>query len=223
MSLRMVLSISTFLNCISSVFLANIGDSTAFLLPRSSEFNFQSSHIQVTGLFPKTATFDYIAGLRKKSFLCVLPSETLATDNLLIVSLALILGVAAQGFINSMVSGDRGLGAFLSDGSGFNRSNFKPVDRKSKKEDNAPLSGADPLPWLKLPKLSYVEVAGQSEADKMSLLSENVARETLEALAESIREHIKKGDLESAQNAKADLEQKMEEYGFEFNNDNSAA
>jgi hypothetical protein len=152
---------------------------------------------------------------RKESTLFAIPYDSSLADISLIVSIALIIGVAAQGFINSMVTGDRGLGAFLSDGSGFNRSNFKPVDKKSKYGDNAPLSGTDPLPWLKLPKLSYVEVAGQVEKEVM--LSEDSMREILESLANKILYHIKNGELELAKETEAELERRLEEFGFEYN------
>lgn len=144
-----------------------------------------------------------------------MPHSHSVTDLCLIVSIALIIGVAAQWFINSMVSGDRGLGAFLSDGSGFNRSNFKLVDKNNKYEGNSPLSGTDPLPWLKLPKLRYVEVAGQ-ERNEVVNLSEDAAREILESLAEKILYHVKNGELELAKETEAELERRLEEFGFEY-------
>ncbi|KAL7551481.1 hypothetical protein ACHAWF_014681, partial [Thalassiosira exigua] len=80
-----------------------------------------------------------------------------------IALLAIAIGFVAQTFINSMLKGDRGLGAFLSDGSEFSDSAFRPRrggDRSDTTTD-APLSGPDPLPWLKLPQFDFVEVAGQ--------------------------------------------------------------
>eukprot|EP00814_Leptocylindrus_danicus_P017952 CAMPEP_0116007508 /NCGR_PEP_ID=MMETSP0321-20121206/2337_1 /TAXON_ID=163516 /ORGANISM="Leptocylindrus danicus var. danicus, Strain B650" /LENGTH=155 /DNA_ID=CAMNT_0003476209 /DNA_START=72 /DNA_END=539 /DNA_ORIENTATION=+ len=77
---------------------------------------------------------------------------------------ALGIGVAAQSWINFQLDGDRGLGKFLSDGRGYNRSAFTPRRGTDDFNDGtAPLSKSDPLPWLKLPKLDFVEVAGQEE------------------------------------------------------------
>ena len=73
---------------------------------------------------------------------------------------ALIIGVAAQTFINKMLEGDQGLGAFLSDGTGFNRSGFRPTS-SSKGKNSSSTENKDPLPWLKLPQLDFVDVAGQ--------------------------------------------------------------
>lgn len=74
-----------------------------------------------------------------------------------IVVVTLILGFAANAWIQTLLSGDRGLGNFLSDGSGFGQSKFQPLTTKD--QDRA-VSG-DPLPWLRLPDLDFVEVAGQ--------------------------------------------------------------
>ena len=62
-----------------------------------------------------------------------------------------------------MLGGEQGLGAFLSDGSGYNKSGFKP---RKKNEEEA----SDPLPWLKLPEFDYVDVAGQPKKPKLQLL-----------------------------------------------------
>lgn len=72
-----------------------------------------------------------------------------------LIVLAIVLGLLSQILINSMLKGDQGLGAFLSDGKGYGNSKFKPCakGKDTKKKD--------PLPWLKLPKFEYVEVAGQ--------------------------------------------------------------
>eukprot|EP00594_Rhizosolenia_setigera_P008486 CAMPEP_0178963314 /NCGR_PEP_ID=MMETSP0789-20121207/14946_1 /TAXON_ID=3005 /ORGANISM="Rhizosolenia setigera, Strain CCMP 1694" /LENGTH=138 /DNA_ID=CAMNT_0020647751 /DNA_START=65 /DNA_END=484 /DNA_ORIENTATION=+ len=84
---------------------------------------------------------------------------------ILIVSIAITLLVASQTFINTMLKGDQGLSAFLSDGSGFNKSGYRPRSRTKddQRKDGAPLSGEDPLPWLKLPELDFVEVKGQEK------------------------------------------------------------
>ena len=134
------------------------------------------------------------ASPHKETSLCVISYDSSLPDLsvLAIVSVALVIGVAAQGFINSMISGDRGLGAFISDGSGYKKSNFKARDKKSMKgASDAPLSGGDPLSWLKFPMISFVEVAGQeddvfaipSPPSTLSLSSEVIQR-NLESLAE---------------------------------------
>jgi hypothetical protein len=74
-----------------------------------------------------------------------------------VVALALSIGIGANVWIQQLLSGDRGLGNFLSDGSGFGRSKFQPLTTKD--QDRAVSS--DPLPWLRLPKFDFVEVAGQ--------------------------------------------------------------
>mmetsp|Transcript_14932 Transcript_14932/g.19476 ORF Transcript_14932/g.19476 Transcript_14932/m.19476 type:complete len:160 (-) Transcript_14932:1478-1957(-) len=80
----------------------------------------------------------------------------------IVLGAALLIGLTAQTWINFQLSGDRGLGNFLSDGSGFGRSAFKPRQGVSDFDDGtAPLSN-DPMPWLKLPELDFVEVAGQN-------------------------------------------------------------
>jgi hypothetical protein len=76
-----------------------------------------------------------------------------------VVVVALTLGIGANVWIQQLLSGDRGLGNFLSDGSGFGRSKFQPLSTKD--QDRAVSS--DPLPWLKLPQLDFVEVAGQQQ------------------------------------------------------------
>eukprot|EP00429_Kryptoperidinium_foliaceum_P039094 CAMPEP_0176178424 /NCGR_PEP_ID=MMETSP0120_2-20121206/91422_1 /TAXON_ID=160619 /ORGANISM="Kryptoperidinium foliaceum, Strain CCMP 1326" /LENGTH=59 /DNA_ID=CAMNT_0017516577 /DNA_START=1 /DNA_END=177 /DNA_ORIENTATION=- len=53
-----------------------------------------------------------------------------------------------------MLEGDQGLGAFLKDGSGYNKSGFQNIQGSKGKS-------SDPLPWLKLPQLDFVEVSGQ--------------------------------------------------------------
>lgn len=87
------------------------------------------------------------------------------TEAVPIVLIAAIgIGVAAQSWINFQLDGDRGLGKFLNDGRGYNRSAFTPRrGRDDFNDGTAPLSKADPLSWLKLPKLDFVEVAGQEE------------------------------------------------------------
>jgi hypothetical protein len=83
------------------------------------------------------------------------------------VIVALTIGALANGWIQRLLSGERGLGSFLSDGSGFQKSQFRPLSSNSLRsgtmqQDRAVSS--DPLPWLRLPKLDYVEVAGQKKS-----------------------------------------------------------
>lgn len=88
------------------------------------------------------------------STLFLLPDNPLLSP-VVVVLLAAALFFSAQTFINTMLEGDQGLGAFLRDGSGYNRSGYRPNT-----SDDEPQS-KDPLPWLKLPSLDFVEVAGQ--------------------------------------------------------------
>jgi hypothetical protein len=116
-----------------------------------------------------------------------------------VVAFALILGVAAQTFINTMLKGDRGLGAFLRDGRGYNGSGFLPGERRA---DN------DPLPWLSLPKLDFVEVAGQESQ-----------KQKLERLRQDMTIKLEQGEVEEATIVRQELEALMEENGFEFKAD----
>ena len=90
--------------------------------------------------------------------------ETPELPNLLVPFIAFVLLVASQTFINQMLSGDQGLGAFLRDGRGVGRSSFRPLTL----EDKSRAVASDPLPWLKLPKLDYVQVAGQEVEQEIS-------------------------------------------------------
>ena len=84
------------------------------------------------------------------------------TDSVpLILLAALGIGFTAQSWINFQLGGDRGLGSFLSDGSGFNRSAFRPRSGTGDISDGTAPVSTDPMPWLKLPRLDFVEVAGQ--------------------------------------------------------------
>jgi len=136
------------------------------------------------------------------------PSDLSAMTPLLLVA-ALVLGFAAQGWINQLLSGKQGLGAFLSDGSGYQRSGFKLVDD----EDRAVSS--DPLPWLKLPKLDFVEVAGQEQDNDDGIVTEFPAGLGEELRIESMRRQMKSkfeaGDLVEAERIRAELEELFRE------------
>jgi len=110
-----------------------------------------------------------------------------------------------------MLKGDQGLSAFLSDGKGYGKSKF--ISRKPNGSGNdAPLGSEDPLPWLKLPKFSYVDVAGQ----------DNTSTADLEAVAEELQQLAMRGkrELEAGEEEKAAMTMKemkvlMEANGIE--------
>ena len=122
---------------------------------------------------------------------------------------ALALGILANGWIQSMLSGDRGLGNFLSDGSGFGKSKFQPFLPNT--EDRAVGSG-DPLPWLRLPQLDFVEVAGQGGTSSI----EDPVVDRLEQLREDLNERLEQGDRAGAGAIRDELERTMKENGISF-------
>jgi hypothetical protein len=117
----------------------------------------------------------------------------------LAVAVAIVVGVAAQTFINTMLQGEQGLGAFLKDGRGYNGSGFVPENRPVKH---------DPLPWLSLPQLGFVEVAGQ----------ESVTQQ-LERLRNEMTINLDQGLVEEATLVRQEMEEIMKEHGFEFTTD----
>lgn len=140
----------------------------------------------------------------------------------LIVVVAVTLGVAANTWINQLVTGKNnnktkkkdssssaaGLGNFLRDGSGYNKSAFQWSDN-----DRA-LSQGDPLPWLKLPRLDYVSVAGQ-EKDVVRE-EEEVAASQLEAMRIQLNQALDGGNVEQAERLREELEYRMQQSGMEF-------
>lgn len=124
----------------------------------------------------------------------------------LLLFAALGVGIAAQTFINQMLKGEDGLGAFLSDGSGYNKSKFK--SKASSKE-----AKKDPLPWLKLPELDFVEVAGQ---EKTKYQSEGELLDKLEIIRQDMNQAVEEGNLEKAKTLEMDLERIMKTYDIEF-------
>mmetsp|Transcript_8218 Transcript_8218/g.12621 ORF Transcript_8218/g.12621 Transcript_8218/m.12621 type:complete len:196 (-) Transcript_8218:306-893(-) len=118
---------------------------------------------------------------------------------------AFILGIAAQSWINNLVKGDRGLGAYLQDGDGYSGSGFS----ENSGELEA-VSGEDPLPWLKLPRLDFVEVAGQEDADTK-----------LQQIRRKMNDALEQGKLEQATELRIQLEEFMSENGFEYTPDES--
>ena len=124
------------------------------------------------------------------------------------------------------------MGAFLSDGTGYNKSGFKPR-RKNKADDagdpSKPLGGADPLPWLKLPEFDYVDVAGQPKKPKQpeiiipnssstnsSSKSEAEVVSRLEFLFARMKEEVDNDNLIEAKRFELELEKIMEEEEFSF-------
>ena len=125
---------------------------------------------------------------------------------LLVAACAIVLGVSAQSFINQMLKGDQGLGAFLKDGSGYNKSGFRQSSPST-------IGSEDPLPWLKLPKLDFVEVAGQESKQ------EELAYKRLEEIRVDMNEKLQEGKIEEASMIREELELLMKEAGIEYNTD----
>ncbi|CAB9527128.1 expressed unknown protein [Seminavis robusta] len=137
----------------------------------------------------------------------------------LLLVAALGLGVAAQGFINQMLEGDQGLGAFLRDGSGYNKSGMKPSmfsDNKDKAKD-------DPLPWLKLPELDFVEVAGQERTTRPTPTTiptpqqQQIVIDKLETVRTLMFQALDDGNVEQAEKFKNEMEQVMADNNIEYN------
>mmetsp|Transcript_67832 Transcript_67832/g.136512 ORF Transcript_67832/g.136512 Transcript_67832/m.136512 type:complete len:154 (-) Transcript_67832:321-782(-) len=63
----------------------------------------------------------------------------------------LVVGYAAVNFQISLLQGKSGLSNYLKDGKGWRGSAYQEEDTQTR---------ADPMPWLKLPKLDFVEVYG---------------------------------------------------------------
>ena len=128
----------------------------------------------------------------------------------LLLVTALVLGIAAQSFINQMLEGDDGLGAFLKDGSGYNRSGFR-----SSRPDPDSNEKNDPLPWLKLPELDFVDVAGQERSSPR----EGVIFERLEAMRRELNAALDAGRVREAQSLQDEMERFMVDQGIEFKSD----
>mmetsp|Transcript_5822 Transcript_5822/g.7423 ORF Transcript_5822/g.7423 Transcript_5822/m.7423 type:complete len:220 (-) Transcript_5822:2518-3177(-) len=129
----------------------------------------------------------------------------------LIVCIAAILGLSSQKLINSMLEGEQGLTAFLKDGKGFNKSSFKPLSQQSTVE--RPLVDSDPLPWLKLPRLSFVEVAGQeitNNNEELDLIHQ------LDSMREKMKRETESGENEKASVTMMELNALMKKNGFEY-------
>ena len=121
----------------------------------------------------------------------------------LIILVAGALGILSQTLINSMLKGDQGLSAFLSDGKGYGNSKYKAASGESGRLSD------DPLPWLKLPKLSFVDVAGQEVVNE-----EDVVKK-LELLAQRGRDELEAGDKAKAAQTRDEINSLMADNGFE--------
>jgi hypothetical protein len=166
----------------------------------------------------------------------LLPSVT----PLMVAVVALVLGIAAQTFINQMLEGDQGLGAFLKDGSGYNKSGFRPQS-SSKTKNNSKGKKNDPLPWLKLPQLDFVDVAGQERSPPTSRSlhmpqkiqhpiqvtipddndddvapSSSAVYEELEQLRIRLNREVQEENVKEAQKIQQLLERRMKEEGIQF-------
>ncbi|KAL3936386.1 MAG: hypothetical protein SGARI_002579, partial [Bacillariaceae sp.] len=141
---------------------------------------------------------------------------------LLAVGVALGLLIAAQTFINQMLDGDQGLAAFLKDGSGYNKSGFQSSKKQSQQKQDA-----DPLPWLKLPQLDFVEVAGQERAPpkmKEVVIVEEESNpgataavlEEMEQLRLKMNRELQEENTEEAKRIRNQLERLMKEKGVQF-------
>ena len=129
-----------------------------------------------------------------------------------LVVLALAIGSTAQGLINKQLEGDQGLGAFLQDGRGYSNSAFRPL-----LDDQDRAVPQDPLPWLKLPQLDFVEVAGQQQDDK----GLEATLERLEDLKLELKRQVALGNTAEAQAIQGRLEQVMAEQGITYTPDNN--
>lgn len=150
------------------------------------------------------------------------PADVAQLPVLLLVVLALGNGVAAQSLIQKQLDGDQGLGAFLKDGSGYSKSAFRPITNG----DRA-VSQGDPLPWLKLPILDFVDVAGQGQSNnnKSSQTGKNddadleTITQMLASLRAEINQHVAKGNTAEANAVTKRIEMIMAEKGIFYNVD----
>jgi hypothetical protein len=140
----------------------------------------------------------------------------------LIVFVAAILAFSAQSWINSLIGGEQGLGAYLSDGSGFNKSAFNQRKRSSKGGE-----GGDPLPWLNLPEFDFVDVAGQRKKSTIiqpirGQATSAIERDQSEVLFQldllraQIKMEVEMGNLEAAKDVEIRLVRLMKEEGYDF-------
>lgn len=138
-----------------------------------------------------------------------------------VAGVALLLLISAQTFINQMLEGDQGLGAYLRDGSGYNKSGFRNAGPNKKmttraSSESSSSSSSDPLPWLKLPQLTFVEVAGQEQRQSND---DDEAYRQLESLRTRMNDQLEKGQIEEATALRKQLEGLMKANGIDFQSD----
>lgn len=143
------------------------------------------------------------------------------TPPFLVAAVALVLLVAAQTFINQMLEGDRGLGAFLRDGSGYRKSGFRAKTARDDDGGGRQRRPSDPLPWLSLPRLDYVDVAGQptlAEQDESETAPAAAAAvyQQLEQLRLRMNREVQEENYEEASRLRNELEKLMKDQGIEF-------
>ena len=95
------------------------------------------------------------------------------------------------------------------------------------------MGAGDPLPWLKLPELDYVDVAGQprkspkakvkqkSVPQKIKDMNLSINRDELvllrlEALKDEMKTAVQSGKLDEAKRIEDELEKVMKEEGYDF-------
>ena len=117
----------------------------------------------------------------------------------------------------------------MTDGSGFNRSGYRPKTQRDVEPSK------DPLPWLKLPTLDFVEVAGQETDDdatrpldpaeeervyqELDRLREELAREVQAVRRKRMEGITTVNDMAKAKQLRAKLEGLMSAYGIEYETD----
>jgi hypothetical protein len=121
---------------------------------------------------------------------------------------ALVLGFSAQGFINQMLKGDQGLAAFLKDGSGYNKSAYRPEQSR----ETSSSSSSDPLPWLSLPKLDFIDVAGQGD---------DTLVEELERIRQEMNLKLEEKKVNEATKLRDTLQLLMKESGIKYETNDS--
>lgn len=132
-------------------------------------------------------------------------NEIMSSGTPIALVTAIVLFVAAQAFIHQLVSGNQGLGAYLKDGSGYNKSAFQPLNSQEENDK-------DPLSWLSLPKLDFVDVKGQEDA---------LLVQELEEIRLEMNEKLQEGNIKEATLLRDKLEVVMEKSGFQYKPDES--
>jgi hypothetical protein len=85
-----------------------------------------------------------------------------------------VLGIGAGYLQYSLFAGKQGLGAYLSDGKGFQKSNYKPLS--AAEEMQIRKRGKS---WFKLPKLDFVEVFDDDDNEDERNKSEDIVEGVL--------------------------------------------